>query len=1002
MIRFSLLVGVLLFVTCCIENPHQTHETYSIVLQIKGEGTVTGFPLDSSAEEGDTLFLEAIPDDGSVFAGWEADGFTAENPVVIPVTGAFAIQAVFIEKPHDDMVFIPARDSQFLCGAASASAPELERPQHSVMLKHDFYISATEVTRGDYASVTGSGVPSDDDAELPVANITWYDAVRYCNRRSLNEGYDTVYSYTASCASNGGCGYVLENLTIHYNRGGYRLPTEAEWEYACRAGSTTRWFWGDESSQADGYAWYFDDAADIPHTVGGKKKNAFGLYDMLGNVAEWVNDWLDFYTDSALIDPVGPLHLTQEQFEENWERPIRGGSYHLSIGAVTSSTRKGEYPMPALGAQEDIGFRVVIGPFEAPLSAPSVTANDSITARVITNKSDIVNCIGTSRIKVAFVYRAGTLNKYCALADFSTSPVTIEKCGDDSTVNAPSISPDGTYLAYSSKGEGEYGTSSITIRSLTEEDFPVIARFDGFIPRWWVDPVSADTFIVYTTGASSNDRLYWFSEQTLRQKMTGGKPSGEADVLWKTGSYHGGLSSDGRYLGTAFTRAKLVDLQENDTQLYYFEPPWNGRNDTPQVCNLSMSPSKERPGNALFLDFGYSTSTLVGKPYRSHAIMFVGTTRLFSSEHIAGWYEVPAEYEQWNFPEYTNFPGAIISLAHNTGKADTAAIMLINGDDSLYCPLIKGMGLGEVAAWVDPAEVSEADDPYRCFGNYEDPTITQGQPVMAQKLRLFWHERERVSCVVMGNSPTMYGFDPHQITMYPTINVGWFQSSIGGSIYTAQHYVLPHASNLKALIIDLDASYFTVNIDEGYPRVTGLLHSNGWELDERNDFYRDGIPAGVSDKIAQWDQKKWMKFDTTGAFLDSIIGSGWGEPAVRKHDYSLDDPVVKQNLAMLEALIDSAAVRSVLVLAVNYPQNPGYKETDMVGRDGPSRETFLELVDYLHELEVRHDNFHFYDANNLGDHDYDDSMAFDTNHLNIRGGAQIASRIDSLLQILAE
>lgn len=986
---------------CCIRDPGPgVTEEVTIRLTVNGPGSVSGFPEDSTVMKGDTLQLMAEADSGAVFTGWDTGTFVTDNPLEFIVDRPFSIRADFAGRP-DDMVKIAARDSLFKMGSETALSGEYERPEHGVRFTYDFFIGATEVTRQEFFAVTGSADSEGTGDSLPVTGVTWYDAVLYCNSLSIRDGYDTVYSYTAKCDEPGSCPYVLENLEIHYDRFGYRLPTEAEWEYACRAGEEEEYFWGDDPGDAAEYAWFFDNAGNTLHTVRGRKPNGYGLYDMAGNAAEWVNDWLQFYPDSTCVDPVGPTHMTQEQFEGSWERPLRGGSYRLGTRFLRSATRKGNYEMTHIGTQIDIGFRVALGAFAAPSGVPPVKAGDSLSVEVVCNKSDLLNNFGTSGVKCAFVYLVG-MNRYGALADFTGSPVTVGSFGDDSDVVAPSLSPCGNYVAYGSKFEGMSGDGTVTVRALNDS-FPVTARFDGFLPRWWVDREKQDTCIVYTDGASYNNQPQWYGEKTFRRRITGGKKSGAPELLWEQGSYHGGLSSNGRLLGTANPMAKLVDLQLNDTNIFYFVPPWNGRPDTPQVCNFSMSPSRAEPGEALFLDFGYSgVSSLVGRSYGFHEILFIANSSLFGEEHISGWFPPPDGYDQWNSTEFSNHPDIIVAVAQTTVEDDDDAVVMLHREDSFTLALLEGKYLRDVSLWLDPAEVSETDDPYRYFGKYNRPEQTAGQRVLAQKLRLFWHEREHIGCVAVGNSPTLYGFDPHHVTVLPALNIGWFQSSIGGSITIAQQYVLPHTPQLRVLLLDLDASYFSVDSRTSIPRLTGLYDSYGYELDMTSDFYRDGLPDAVTAKIAAMGADDWHQFDPCGFQIDSVIGTGWGEAVIEGEDYSIDDSIVRVNIALLEELIDSAGARDVQVVAVNYPQNPGYRDTDMVGRGGPSRSTWLELEEILHGFEEEYHNFHLYDANNLGDHDYTDGEAYDTNHLNGRGGRKLAARIDSLLQNIIE
>jgi formylglycine-generating enzyme required for sulfatase activity len=205
-----------------------------------------------------------------------------------------------------------------------------EQPVHSVTVSA-FYIDTTHVTQADFQALMGQN-PSAiaNSPKRPVDQVSWYDAILYCNERSKRDGLDTVYSYSMVIGTPGmpdNQVSEIDSLTIDLNKNGYHLPTEAQWEYACRAGTTTAYFWGDDSG-ADStgkYSWYYGNSQDSTHPVATKASNSWGLYDMSGNVWQWCNDWYIAYTDSAQTDPIGP--------DFGYYHVLRGGSFLFMYGS---------------------------------------------------------------------------------------------------------------------------------------------------------------------------------------------------------------------------------------------------------------------------------------------------------------------------------------------------------------------------------------------------------------------------------------------------------------------------------------------------------------------------------------------------------------------------------------------------------------------------------------------------------------------------------------------
>jgi formylglycine-generating enzyme required for sulfatase activity len=187
--------------------------------------------------------------------------------------------------------------------------------QHEVTLTHGFLISTTEVTQAEFEEVMGYNPSSFDGcSNCPVEMVSWHEAVAYCNVLSdwteLDRCYDCSGSGTAVTCT------PAAAFVTPYACPGYRLPTEAEWEYAARAGTTTATYngdldpalWGCESPHPvlDPIAWFCGNSEDMTHEVATLAPNAWGLYDMLGNVYEWCHDWYAEYPAGAVTDPWGP------------------------------------------------------------------------------------------------------------------------------------------------------------------------------------------------------------------------------------------------------------------------------------------------------------------------------------------------------------------------------------------------------------------------------------------------------------------------------------------------------------------------------------------------------------------------------------------------------------------------------------------------------------------------------------------------------------------------
>ncbi|HXI52672.1 MAG TPA: formylglycine-generating enzyme family protein [Candidatus Saccharimonadales bacterium] len=200
---------------------------------------------------------------------------------------------------------------------------EVDAPPHEVVVSA-FLMDKQLVTQALFEKVMGSN-PSRWKAEQnPVEQVRWSDAVRFCNKRSELEGLQPCYDLSA--------------WKCNFEANGYRLPTEAEWEYACRAGTQTTYFFGDTPAKLGEYAWYEKNAGGHPRPVGQKQPNPWGLYDMAGNLWQWCNDFyqVDYYKSSPPNDPRGP--------GEGQNKVVRGGAWRAPAAKCRPGYRYNESP----------------------------------------------------------------------------------------------------------------------------------------------------------------------------------------------------------------------------------------------------------------------------------------------------------------------------------------------------------------------------------------------------------------------------------------------------------------------------------------------------------------------------------------------------------------------------------------------------------------------------------------------------------------------------------
>ena len=273
-------------------------------------------------------------------------GACTPTPTKIATTATPESVPKEIEPIVPEMVLVEA--GSFQMGSTDGLADE--QPVHTVHITRPFYIAKHAVTLEEYDrfcdDTIGIRRPKDKwgRGNRPVMSVTWYDAVAYCNWLSEKEGLSPCYS---------GKGKLT---WCDFSADGYRLPTEAEWEYAARGGQKSQGYTYAGSDNPDDVAWYRSNSGGQTHPVGQKQPNELGLYDMSGNLWEWCWDWYgkDYYTSSPASDPQGPpAPPTTLSWQLN--RVRRSGSWRENSDSLRTTYRSLDYASYV----GDNGFRIV-------------------------------------------------------------------------------------------------------------------------------------------------------------------------------------------------------------------------------------------------------------------------------------------------------------------------------------------------------------------------------------------------------------------------------------------------------------------------------------------------------------------------------------------------------------------------------------------------------------------------------------------------------------------
>ncbi len=331
------------------------NDTTTVQIILRALISINGRIIDESSQEGiegaivevENYSLKTISGNNGSF---HFDNIPAGSNIFSVIKEGFAVKKVSLfltpEKTSGyeinlsklntiQMCFV--QGGNFIMGDNFGDGNFNERPAHNVILS-SYLISKFEITQKNWIETMGHNPARYWNDENPIESISWYDAIEFCNKRSLLEGLQQCYTY-----ENG-------KVVCNFNANGYRLPTEAEWEFAARGGLLSKNTKFSGSQNISDVAWYYNNSNNTPHPVGEKNPNELGIYDMSGNVWEFCWDFYDenYYSQSLLFNPQGPLI-------GNF-RVLRGGSW--TDDAVFNKLYYRNYYEPhARGS--NVGLRVV-------------------------------------------------------------------------------------------------------------------------------------------------------------------------------------------------------------------------------------------------------------------------------------------------------------------------------------------------------------------------------------------------------------------------------------------------------------------------------------------------------------------------------------------------------------------------------------------------------------------------------------------------------------------
>ena len=863
------------------------------------------------------------------------------------------------DESHAGMMLVKAAGKSTVLGSNRFSKTD-EFPEMKVLFSYDFSIGEHEVTCDEYNSQASH--PQKCSGNVPVTNVTYFDAALFANEKSKAEGLDTAYEYASAVFSEAGNCTDLGGFAFHPERNAYRLPTEAEWILVASQDFRQSVSWN-----ADNSDYQLHSVCSVP--------DKSEICDMAGNAMEWVNDWKGMFRDTLLSNFVGA-----SDGGSLGERVLKGGSFRNAPGAMTPYSRGDVYAVTSSTFADYVGFRLALGKIpDAIYLDKNGQASDS-PVRIKASSYDLKNRLGTLRAKLVFRKdESGNL----AFVNYWNASLSVTEIPDTIDAYHPAISPDGKRVAFCTRPEGISGRSDLYVRDLDAKGSNLV-KLDAesaAIPRWRV--VGADTQIVYVTGAGNNsDAAEWKRGSTWAVPFSGGQ-FGTPEKLFD-GTYNGGVSADGRL---AVSGARLLRANSDGKESVWYSGE--------QACNASLSDTTKR---TLFLDFGGETGkSFAGKGYDAHEMLLIADSTGKLSEMVPS----PAGYAFDHTEWVRGREGLAVATLTDAGGAH-AKIALVDVSDSSVLELAEGRELWHPDLWVSNASSQNVElDPDSAGVYLLDPTYA----LLSYKMKLFWKFKDSMEIALLGSSRMALGVNPKQLNSW-SLNMATIPSDMNIPYFLTSNYLLAHSSQLKVIVVEISPDLW-MKYDSSY--TSNLqLKAKGFIYDFHHDYWKNGLPENFLDfceNAPVLSDEEYANRIIERGFSPIYESLGWlgGKTSIEilSDSTQSDNPTsYVQDYETLVKLVSETQARNILVVGVVFPLAPQYKNTGSYGKYGMRRSAAFQILQEVEALQQKYPNFHFLDENKMGNHDYTDDMAYDYDHLNVTGAAKLTARLDSLLRTL--